>query len=695
MAAARYKCEFRSDQGVYWRVDIWDEDFSGSVTEFIAQGEGFAIDYQGQGNKRDGNIKASSCKVPVLIQDAAFETMLTDILTSDEGRFKIIIYKGSGSYTDSFSNVFWIGDVLNDLGDLQDTYYPYEYEITATDGLGKAQDIRVNDSSWITGGNDYQFPVVLAKCLAQIQSNVGSNGIYASNETFLRMTSIWYEPSMNGGTINTSVDPWDFTKINESAFYKIDNDGAKEYISVFEAIDKITKAWGARIYFSNGMWQVDQISALAATSVKTHYYKIDGTIISGGAGTAYLDKDYRKTEGTDVKRLAGQTYNYFIGLKQAMVDYAHDYSGQLLPIPFTTATTYNLGTFTFDATGTYTTQWHILDLWGFLTYTGASAQTYANGVSVLYKITFTCTNSSGDVYYAHLQSSTGPATGSATWSAANTPQYIYLTADVLGTNMQSNQWNFVVMMPPLTATITGEIAIRWEVVSMTDLITGGTLATAGWNIGFLNSNTSCSFLVIDSSGTINSGKIRYKVDHTDGSGNLINKAIHKFSEPIFGDAFVTSSDGGTSYLAVYNGSAWEKSNAWQVAGGSTMPFSQLLCWDFIRGQKNAVQKRMGAYFVPATKEFFFENSLVIGSDYYVFNGGTFSAGMDEWNGEWFLVSLDSANLSTSNSNLAITGWSNPNGNLGSGNTNSSNNSQRIDNRIDEDGFHGLSGLGML
>ena len=104
---------------------------------------------------------------------------------------------------------------------------------------------------------------------------------------------------------------------------------------------------------------------------------------------------------------------------------------------------------------------------------------------------------------------------------------------------------------------------------------------------------------------------------------------------------------------------------------------------------------MGAYFVPATKEFFFENSLVIGSDYYVFNGGTFSAGMDEWNGEWFIVSLDSANLSTSNSNLAITGWSNPNGNLGSGNTNSSNNSQRIDNRIDEDGFHGLSGLGML
>ena len=695
MAAARYRCDFRSDQGIYWRVDIWDEDFSGSVTEFTAEGEGFSIDYQGQGDKRDGNIKASSCKVPVLIQDSSFETMLTDILTSDEGRFKLIIYKGSGSYTDSFANVFWIGDVLNDLGDLQDTYYPYAYEIAATDGIGKAKDIRVNDSSWISSGTEYQFPVVLAKCLAQIQSNIGSNGIYASNETFLRMTSIWYEPSMNGGTINTSVDPWDFTKLHESAFYKIDNDGAKEYIPIFDAIDKITKAWGARIYFSNGMWHVDQISALAAASTKTHYYKIDGTIISGGAGTAYLDKDYRKTEGTDVKRLAGQTYNYFIGLKQAMVDYAHDYSGQLLPVPFTTATAYNLGTFTYDATGTYTSQWHILDLWGFANYTGSSSQTYANGVSILYKITFTCTNSSGDVYYAHMQSTTGSPFGQATWGAANSAEYIYLTADYLGTNLQSNQWNMVLNLPPLTSTITGEIAIRWDVVGITDLITGGSLATAGWNIGFLNSNTSCSFLVLDSSGTINSGKIRYKVNNTDGSGNLVNKTIHKFSEPIFGDAFIPASDGGASYLKVYNGSAWEMSNSWTVAGGSAMPFNQLLCWDFIRGQKNAVQKRMGSYFVPATKDFLFENSLVIDSDYYVFNGGTYSAGMDQWDGEWFMVSLSATNLSTANTNLAVTGWSNPNGNNQAGNTNSSNNSHRIDNRIEEDGFHGLSGLGML
>ncbi len=676
MAAARYRCDFYSDQGKQYRIDVWDEDFTGSVTEFTCSATGFTLNYQGQGDERDGNIKASECSVQALVPDSAFETMITEILQADEGRFKILIYNG---FSTDFADIFWIGDILNDLGDLEDLYYPYQYDLKATDGIGKAKDIMVNDSSWITTNNAYQFPVILAKCLSQIQSNIGSNGIYASNETFLRTTGIWYEPSMNGGSITTSVDPWNFSQIHESAFYTRDNVGDVQYMSVMDALDKITKAWGARLYYSNGMWHVDQITALAATTVKTHYYKIDGTAISG---TAYADVDYRKTEGTAVARLAGHKYNYFQGLKKTEVDYDHQQTGQLLPTPFNEDTYYNLGTYTYDASN-YTYQFHIFDIWGQLGFNGATgSNVYAQGVTAHFKVYFRCTNASGDVYYAkQANASTGPAVNFCQWGAANTVETVDYTIDILGNNILNTQYNLVVQMPSLTSTVHGEISVKWDLVNiyhpLASGLQGSTVATANWNVAMLGGTCSICYLVLyTSGGTLTSGTCRYSVTNNQ------NKKIHTFETPLFGDSFVTSSDGGSSYLKVYNGSSWEFADSWQVSGGSAMPFTQLLCWDFIRGQKTAKIKRMGSYMVKSGQTFLFENSLIIDSIYYVFNGGNLVAGIDQWDGEWFEVSLDSTNLTTGSANLNVNNNGNNNGGGPSNNnTNTSNNSGRINDIV--------------
>ena len=94
------------------------------------------------------------------------------------------------------------------------------------------------------------------------------------------------------------------------------------------------------------------------------------------------------------------------------------------------------------------------------------------------------------------------------------------------------------------------------------------------------------------------------------------------------------------------------------------------------------ERIMDPEFGIGLQTFLFENSLIIDSVYYVFNGGNLVAGIDQWDGEWFEVSLDSTNLTTGSANLNVNNNGNNNGGGPSNNnTNTSNNSGRINDIV--------------
>ena len=92
--AVRYSQELTNIAGEEYRVDIIDDLFVGTASEFILVD--FEIDWKGQQNDRSNFITGSSCTITVKSTTSSnLDTLIADIISQDEERFNIAIYKKS------------------------------------------------------------------------------------------------------------------------------------------------------------------------------------------------------------------------------------------------------------------------------------------------------------------------------------------------------------------------------------------------------------------------------------------------------------------------------------------------------------------------------------------------------------------------------------------------------------------------
>ena len=121
------------EKGTEWLIEVWQNNFTGTSTEFDMQGEGFEIKWTGQGGTRDRTFLGSECIISMYIKSDADEDFLyDDILKKGEKYHFIRIYKNSVSDT----TLWWFGYIQPGFDNIQNAPYPYSTKITATDSYG-------------------------------------------------------------------------------------------------------------------------------------------------------------------------------------------------------------------------------------------------------------------------------------------------------------------------------------------------------------------------------------------------------------------------------------------------------------------------------------------------------------------------------------------------------------------------------
>ena len=138
--ALRYSQIINNQESLYFRVEIHDEDFVGTSSDFYL--EDIEWDYKGQNNQRWQSIWAS--QLTIALQSTPTKdltTLIDDILNADEAQFTVKVYKSTDGINYSF---YWIGVILTDLSGGLDEAPVQSFQLVATDGLGTLKDIDYN-----------------------------------------------------------------------------------------------------------------------------------------------------------------------------------------------------------------------------------------------------------------------------------------------------------------------------------------------------------------------------------------------------------------------------------------------------------------------------------------------------------------------------------------------------------------------
>lgn len=616
MGAVRYRAEPTYIAGISWQVDIWDADYSSSVS-YIDCAE-FDINSPGQDSDRFNPILGSEFKGKFLIENSGHQGLLDDISSDEEERFAIIVYKNSSFY--------WAGWIVCDLQQYPNEPFSFYADISATDGLKDLENIDYDNSGTFYTGLQ-KFKDILINALTK--SNLSQ--FWGTNDEFLQTIVDWWDA--NHPARAASIDPLDKSAVYsqyirkrnsaKSLFTLSDDD---EPLSCLDVITEICVCWGARIQLSEGVWRVIQVNAYADSTVYSRSYKKGGT--SYGYESAL---NLRKTiDGSTYYLLADHIFTTIPPLKRAQIEYQFSNYGSL--IPFSAATNgqgyydpaVGIGRIDQD-------DFYLIDLKFLMNNYNTLLPTYFVGY---WEMQITITTDGGTVYYLK-----GDNLGTTVeWTTTNTDVYkIYFKWDDL-------QW-YIVQEFRLTldlpqAPADGTTTFKLEFIEFQDLA-GNSIA------GTYTNNHRLGFAYV------------YYIDFDDTSGDIdyvrdpALSELHYYTNPstnnkLTADLGFKIFGGGTNMVApgaiiVYDGSSnTYYSTLWEHANdGDDLDITDLLIQEYLSGQKTPKLVTSGTI----CGSFSAHHSIVYDSKVWVFMGGSFLAKEETMNGQWFEIARVTSGLS--------------------------------------------------
>ncbi len=226
----------------------------------------------------DANLLLSRIKVVFRVENAAQESVFSDMAGSAETRFKVRVLKDGA--------LFYIGFVLLDLLTVEDISGGYNLSIEATDGIGRLKSIDYDG-----GGTFYDDYETIHEHLKTILSAVPLTDYYSTGEEYFRVNSTLWP---NGLTPDGTTDQLDLIRCSYRAFRSIDRQGDVKFSSYYDVLLEFCKAFGLRFMYANGRYVITDIVDYARTvgSVRFLRYDIDGValsaeILGGGGGTQW------------------------------------------------------------------------------------------------------------------------------------------------------------------------------------------------------------------------------------------------------------------------------------------------------------------------------------------------------------------------------------------------------------------------
>lgn len=602
--------------------DITIDDNSGTPVSISFTTQSCRIKYETESEKRFTPIVTSSLELEILIDSAAVETALENLIAAQEGRYTIKVEKNLSLY--------WVGYILADQIEFKDLSYEHKptFKIKAVDGIARLKTVDYKQAN----GNAYSGKEMLVDHLRRIISyNTFPSSFFATTDQMLWSYLDWSETSATA-LFNTMRS----TRINHLAFINIDSDGNNVYTSVYDVLKNICTVFGARFFWSEGRYNFIQVNSYTNTSSTYTIYKWVLTLGNTAEVSSNLASSYEADTGSlaqydggtvDSYKLSGDTWGNYAPVKRVSVSYKHTAIFNLLfgsnwsnaNTPFTylfSEIDSNSGNAALAFRSSYT-------------FTIAVTQADVTAVRINFKVNLKV----GSKYYkresvfVYNQVTYNPGV----WVTAN-EDYEFATNGIpIATNIPSTQYsniNFVTDDVPED----GDLEFSINIEGVYDQY-GTLINPLNYTLTWLFGNP---YLEMWYGGNVEDQSAIRRFQATNNNTNDNTEVIE--IETVLGDGPNGSVLGA---LEVFTGSEYVSSAAWQVGGaGTAKQIGQLLANEVIKGQTNPVLKMQSATFYGTNIEY--HKALTYFSNKYLPITVTFDLGQDTWSGLYFLFENISA-----------------------------------------------------
>lgn len=291
--------KFTSIAGIDYCVEIHEADYAGAVTEFKCNN--FELTYEGESQERFNPILASRMRLNYLVQSQAEEDgFLTDLITSDEDRFTVEIYRDA--------QLRWRGLVLQDVVQFEDMSFPYYFTLTATDGIGRLRSLDYRPLP--QDGAAYSGRQTILEHIYNALREVPTNRLFAQTHDYLHASVSWEFAGQPTGESFLEA-----TRLDHAVFTKTDKANAKVYSSCFDVLFQLCQAFGMRLYFDNGTWQLVQINQYRHVERMLYIYAKNGS--------QSFAADLAWSSVNNAKCLRGGSFTFLPPLRKVAVAYQH------------------------------------------------------------------------------------------------------------------------------------------------------------------------------------------------------------------------------------------------------------------------------------------------------------------------------------------------------------------------------------
>jgi hypothetical protein len=584
-------------------VQIYDSSFTGTPMNVTLGGDGVELTYLQQSDEKFAAIKGSEAKIFLKITDNSAGTELQNwinsvLLANNEDKYQVSLSKGS--------ELIWFGNILHDLSGLADDSRPYDFVLTATDGLARLKDFTFTEALTDRSNTFKQLLYLILQ-----ETPLYKFGLF----TYLFSTAVeWWEDSMPSRS--STLDPLALSRVHNFTFAPLgENDEEREAMSYWDVLTYICEAWGMRVIMSQGRYKFIQVNNYedVATTRYERRYLINGNFDSSITLANEIDINAVGVPFPRVK--AGNQWSYFAPIKKASIKFLFDNKNMLnqrTTLPYSQ----NIAGTIVGGSGKKLVFNSIIR---FLAFRGTTTGDYR----IQFQITLKLASS-----HWLRKSSWGTA---YSWSASSNVALI----DVLESEYDSFvdiPISFTTPDIPIGSFANCEFEI--EIINVREIATGINLVSGSDYRATRLSGTTQLIYNADADGQ-NEAFFEYAIQNTSST---INSLDLELEDAIMGENYQSNYYGG---VEIYNGTSWVQSTSkWRILDtGTAYDFVYRRLLEIVAAQMLPIPKYQGAII----GEQVYPDSLIsYAGKNYIINGGTFKFNSETWDGEWFVVSTDRA-----------------------------------------------------
>jgi hypothetical protein len=628
--AVRLYSEFSSSEGNRYKIEIHDSAWGAAPSStFKVDGAGFQLTYDGETDDIISPIVSSKLTFGAYSENATFETFISTLKTFQENRFRVVVYRSESpegrnvndglvfdplliDSDETQYSLWWAGWITQDLVSQEDGPQPYIFQITATDGLGKLANIDYDvandiDQSGLRLTRITQFAINALKL-------AGLYDLWPSDAPFLETSSDWWETTQH--TYSTSTDPLHLTAVDAGLLQSYDSDNNLQYNNALEALRQIATLFAGRFYLNAGRWIFEQYAQRAETSRYVSRYTYEGTEL----GRLLISDDITLDQTTYAARKAGNNWDFLPAMRKAQINYVQKFLnpyGLFGGWRFQNASPTFTGGFMAGGSGIQ------LGLGTAAFKFNFKGNTTAAGLMPLIRATIAIQDANGVTYYygRAFNGTTSPLMYStAGWSTV--PGFYYFDLQAVNyVQGQSGSITQVVQIITEDLPTSGLLGITIQLDSIRVMATN-----AQYNFTTATIDAPMLFNIVNGGNQSNAGTIFASVNNQAGIDSQLTLDL--------GEVFFAEGPPQTGHLAVYNGTSWVGSNLWRKgSSGTGVRILKLLTTEALALHVEPIERYNGETIGsdPFGPRLVFENRA------YLRTGGTFTARMDEWDGELYAI----------------------------------------------------------